>query len=62
MNERVELHSATDRWMMGDRYGTVVAERLAKRGPLAGHTVYRVKLDVSGKVIRVTDVLIGRWL
>ena len=62
MNERVELHPATDRWMMGDRYGTVVAKRLALRGPFTGHMIYRVKLDISGKVIRVTDVLIGRWL
>jgi hypothetical protein len=24
IGQRVELHPATDRWMMGDRYGTIV--------------------------------------
>lgn len=43
--ERVQLHPATDRWMMGDRYGEVV-----------GHTKdkIRVKLDRSGKTISIS--------
>jgi hypothetical protein len=54
---RVELHPATDRWMMGDRYGTVIKDERK------GETwVYTVKLDKSGKMIRVCDELIARWL
>jgi hypothetical protein len=41
---RVELHPATDRWMMGDRYGTIVR---------AGRTKIAVLMDKSGKVIKV---------
>jgi len=40
VDDRVELHPATDRWMMGDKYGTVVK--------LDGVYVH-VRLDVSGK-------------
>ena len=42
VDQRVELHPGTDRWMMGDRFGTVT-EVNAKRG------VVCVLLDVSGK-------------
>lgn len=38
--QRVQLHPATDRWMMGDRFGVVTG---LKEGRV------RVRLDVSGK-------------
>ena len=56
---RVTLHAATDHWMRGDRYGTIVG---------FGHTrdyldsftkeinsvrPYLVKLDKSGKTVRM---------
>lgn len=41
---RVEIPAYTDRWMMGDRLGAVVSVK----GDIA-----RVKLDISGKVVRV---------
>lgn len=41
---RVELHPATDRWMMGDQFGTVVD---------SGPTWVKVKMDRSGKTIKV---------
>ncbi len=52
VGSRVELHPATDRWMMGDRYGTITAKRIQVVGRATSapaHTEYRVKLDVSGK-------------
>lgn len=47
---RVELHPATDRWMMGDRYGEVIKVGLGR---------VRVRLDKSGKTFwfRREDVL-----
>jgi hypothetical protein len=42
VDQRVELHPATDRWMMGDRFGVVT-----KLDTLSG--VVRVKLDKSKK-------------
>ena len=39
IGDRVQLHPATDRWMRGDRFGTVVA---------VGHRYVHVKLDASG--------------
>jgi hypothetical protein len=57
MSQRIELHAATDRWMMGDRYGTIVRSFLLK-----GERRYRVKLDVSGKTVTLNDDLVGRWL
>lgn len=41
---RIQLHPGTDRWMRGDRYGTV--ER-------AGRKLVYIKMDVSGDVARV---------
>ena len=41
-DQRVQLHPATDRWMMGDRFGAV-----AKVGRVKVH----VKLDRSGRTI-----------
>lgn len=46
IGDRVELHPATDEWMMGDRYGEVVGYD----APLVEGSAVRVKLDKSGKV------------
>ncbi len=43
VGKRVELHPATDRWMMGDRYGTIAR---------VGRTYALVHLDKSGKRIK----------
>lgn len=57
---RVELHPATDAWMMGDRYGEIVG--LGKTHYYASHHTgivqvkarpYRVKMDKSGFVRRL---------
>lgn len=40
VNERVQTHPATDLWMSGDRYGTVVK---------IGRKYVHVKLDRSGR-------------
>ena len=50
---RVELHPATDAWMMGDRFGEVERQ--------AGDVV-RVKMDRSGKTRRVHITNIGKTL
>ncbi len=52
---RVQLHSATDRWMAGDRFGVVVAVRkVIRRGSARQRAErpykYKVKLDKSGHV------------
>ena len=44
MGDRVQLHPATDRWMMGDRYGEIVA---------VGRKWVKVKMDRSGHTIGV---------
>lgn len=48
---RIELHPATDRWMMGDRFGTV------RR---VGRKLLHVAMDRSGKTIRVSPDNIGK--
>lgn len=50
VNDRIELHPATDAWMMGDRFGTI--ERL-------GTDAAFVRMDKSGKLRRVRSVNIG---
>jgi hypothetical protein len=64
---RVQIPAYTDRWMMGDRYGEVVktsrmrpaqAVRAAlltsrPRGVYEPREVAHVKLDKSGKTVRV---------
>lgn len=42
IGQRVQTHPATDRWMMGDRYGNVVK---------IGRKYVRVSLDRSGRSI-----------
>ena len=46
IGQRVELAPSTDRWMMGDRYGEIVAYAMRR-----SHV--RVKMDRSGKTIRI---------
>ncbi len=55
---RIEIHPACDLWMRGDRYGTVESSSVNRKG----ECVYRVRMDISRKVIKVTDALIQRWL
>jgi hypothetical protein len=51
IGKRVELHPATDRWMMGDRFGTIVK---------AGAKNTHIHLDKSGKTLafRHDDVVL----
>ena len=53
LHDRVELHPATDRWMRGDRYGTVVD---------GGRKYLRVRMDRSCQLIRVAPENIGAVL
>ena len=63
MNTRVQIPAYTDRWMMGDRFGDLVKVTKRKAGSvgvraaiMAGHgatEIAHVKLDKSGKTIRV---------
>ena len=57
MTRRVQIPAYTDRWMMGDRYGEIVKIRKAKNylDPFdpRGRTLYCVKLDKSGKTVKV---------
>lgn len=41
--ERVQMHPATDTWMMGDRYGEVLRVTATR---------VHVRLDISGRTIR----------
>lgn len=45
IGDRVQLHPATDTWMRGDRYGTIVSIR---------NSILRVHMDISRKDIAVT--------
>lgn len=55
---RVQLHAATDAWMQGDRYGTVVGLGRARgyrdtfTGKVEKIRPVRVKLDKSGRILR----------
>ena len=48
------FHPGTDQWMMGDRYGTVT--RANKDG------TFQVKMDRSGRSIKVRREHIGEWM
>jgi hypothetical protein len=57
---RVQIPAYTDRWMMGDRYGEVLKVTLVRKNrQVAGDSgfalreVAHVKLDKSGKTVRV---------
>ena len=64
IGQRMQLHPATDRWMMGDRYGVIVGvskrvrHYLDPRDPRNGQT-FTVKMDKSGKTIKVCQGNIG---
>lgn len=55
MTQHVQIPAYTDRWMMGDRFGTIVKITKSKRGQLDEQTreIAHVKLDISGKTIKV---------
>jgi hypothetical protein len=55
MTNRVQIPVYTDRWMMGDRYGTLVkVTRSTKRDQWGDrYEIAHVKLDKSGKTVRV---------
>lgn len=44
IGQRVQLHPATDLWMRGSRWGTVVA---------IGRKFVRIRLDVPSIVVRI---------
>jgi len=56
---RVQIPAYTDRWMMGDRYGELVKvtkqwkHRENEPGKVSIFEVAHVKLDKSGKTVRV---------
>jgi hypothetical protein len=54
MTHRVELPAYTDRWMMGDRYGTVVNTSTVPQTSrlYPGRTVLHIQLDKSGKTVK----------
>lgn len=60
IGQRCELHPATDRWMMGDKYGEIVAvskkvrSYIDPKDPRNGR-VFTVLLDKSGKRIRFAE-------
>lgn len=51
VGDRVELHPATDAWMMGDRFGQV-----EKVGALLLH----VRCDRSGKIRKLHPLNVGQ--
>ncbi len=59
--DRVQLHPATDRWMMGDRYGEVlrIIPAIRTMAVLVRPAAVVVRLDKSGKVQRfhVSNIL-----
>lgn len=56
IGKRVELHPATDAWMSGDRYGTIVKTTMRTANlidPRESFVVFvTVKLDKSGRTVR----------
>ena len=46
LGRRVELHPATDAWMMGDRYGTIVKVNKSN---------VSIKMEKSGRTLKVTE-------
>ena len=50
---RVQIPAYTDRWMMGDRYGVIVKVTKSRTPGTRGDEIAHVKLDKSGKTVRV---------
>lgn len=44
VGDRIELHPATNAWLFGDRYGEIVK---------VGRKLYHVKMDRSGRTLKV---------
>jgi hypothetical protein len=59
IGKRVELHPATDAWMSGDRYGTIIKTTMRTANMLdprdSAIVFVTVKLDKSGRTIRVHE-------
>lgn len=53
MSGRFEIAPHYDRWMMGDRMGTLVKTTVARAGEHKGRTIAHLKMERSGKTIRV---------
>jgi hypothetical protein len=56
MTKRVQIPAYTDRWMMGDRYGEIRrtwSSSVLHNGDYATLDIAMVKLDKSGKTVRV---------
>jgi hypothetical protein len=51
MSTRVQIPAYTDHWMKGDRYGEIV--RIIPWTTEKGVEIVTVKLDKSGKTVRV---------
>lgn len=66
IGRRVELHPATDAWMMGDRFGTVVRTTMRTANlidPRESALVFvTVKLDKSGRIVRFHESNIARFV
>jgi len=51
---RVQIPAYTDRWMMGDRYGEIVKIGKGRKGGRSCDIeIAHVKLDISGKTVKV---------
>lgn len=58
IGQRVQMHAATAHWMRGDRYGEIVGQGRTRTyktadGAFEMTRPYLVKLDKSGKTVRV---------
>jgi len=51
--KRVQIPAYTDRWMMGDRYGSVMKVTRGPNNSVFRREIAHVKLDISGKTVRV---------
>jgi hypothetical protein len=54
VGKRIQLHPATDQWMMGDRFGVVVQVRCSSENAneFGLITSVKIKLDRSGKTVK----------
>ena len=55
VGKRIQMHAATDAWMSGDRFGEIIGIGRARAYTHEAELVrpYRVKLDKSGRTVRV---------
>lgn len=62
---RAELHPATDAWMRGDRFGEILSvskharSLIDPKDPRNGH-IFLIKMDRSGRTLRVSEGNIAR--